>query len=190
MHPNQGAAPAALARVFVVALSGVLGMACESAPKGVDTRASMAAERAPTPAHTPVAGDPQAELVRLDKRAPLPLLPLMANHQKENMRDHLLAIQEALLALGREDFDAVSTAAARMGYSEQVAGMCSHMGSGAPGFAERAIEFHRRADSVVAAARERNTSRTLNALGTMMQSCTGCHAAFRQDVVANLPTTP
>jgi DNA-binding MarR family transcriptional regulator len=38
-------------------------------------------------------------LDRMDTRAPVPLLPMMANHQKQNMRDHLVAVQEIVAAL-------------------------------------------------------------------------------------------
>lgn len=175
------------AEATVVAwLAAALSVACEARRPG-DAHPSATHEVGATRSLS-AAGDAQAELSRIDKRSPLPLLPMMANHQKENMRDHLLAVQEVVLALGREDFDAVSTSAQRMGYSPQVAGMCTHMGAGAPGFAERALEFHRRADSVVAAAQQHDKALTLHALGTMLQSCTGCHAAFRQELVAGLPT--
>lgn len=41
-------------------------------------------------------------LDKMDTRRPLPLLPMMANHQKLNMRDHLLAVQEIIAALAPE----------------------------------------------------------------------------------------
>jgi hypothetical protein len=40
----------------------------------------------------------------MDQRAALPLLPMMANHQKQNMRDHLLAVQQIVAALASDDF--------------------------------------------------------------------------------------
>ena len=33
-----------------------------------------------------------ASLEEMDTRVAVPLLPMMANHQKQNMRDHLLAV--------------------------------------------------------------------------------------------------
>src|SRR6187399_1360089 len=60
-----------------------------------------------------------ASLNRIDTRTPVPLLPMMANHQKQNMRDHLVAVQEIITAMGAKDFDAVEASTRRMGYSEQ-----------------------------------------------------------------------
>ena len=63
-----------------------------------------------------------------------------------------------------------------MGYSEQMGAMCTHMGAGAPGFGAQAIGFHRSADRIVAAARDRDQARVLAELGTTLASCTACHA--------------
>jgi len=119
----------------------------------------------------------------MDKRRPVPLLPMMADHQKQNMRDHLLAVQEIVAALAGDDFAAVEKAATRIGSSEQMARMCTHMGAGAPGFTDQALAFHRTADQVAAAARERDRTRVLNALGATLQTCTSCHATWKQQVV-------
>ena len=73
----------------------------------------------------------------MDTRTPVPLLPMMADHQKRNMRDHLLAVQEIVAALAADNFAAVERSAGRIGYSEQMGQMCVHMGAGAPGFTER-----------------------------------------------------
>jgi hypothetical protein len=119
----------------------------------------------------------------MDTRVAVPLLPMMANHQKQNMRDHLLAVQEIILAVVRNDFAGVEKAATRVGYSPQMGQMCTHMGAGAKGFTEQALAFHHTADSIGAAARQRDRSAVLTALGNTLQTCTGCHEAFRQHVV-------
>ena len=106
--------------------------------------------RVPTP--TPTAPPAVALLDSMDTRVPVPLLPMMANHQKQNMRDHLRAVQEIVAAVGASDFDAVTRAAARIGYSEQMGQMCNHMGAGAPGFTDQALRFHHTADKIGAAA--------------------------------------
>src|SRR5450631_1380154 len=108
---------------------------------------------------------PQQALARLDARTPVPLLPMMANHQKQNMRDHLAAIQEIIAATSKHDFAAVENAAARIGYSETMGQMCKHMGAGAPGFTERALQFHRNADRIGDAAKTRDAAAVLTALG-------------------------
>jgi hypothetical protein len=119
----------------------------------------------------------------MDDRKPIPLLAMMASHQKQNMRDHLVAIQEIVSAIATDDFAAVEQSARRMGYSEQMGRMCTHMGAAAPGFAEQAMAFHHTADRITEAARARDRSRTLLELGATLQACTSCHAAWRQEVV-------
>jgi hypothetical protein len=124
-----------------------------------------------------------ATLDHLDKRAPVPLLPMMANHQKENMRDHLLAVQEIVAALATEDYPSIERAVSRIGFSEQMGQMCTHMGAGAAGFTERALDFHHTADRIGTAARDRDRTRVLSELGATLQTCTSCHAAWKQQVV-------
>jgi hypothetical protein len=122
-------------------------------------------------------------LDRVDLRRAVPLLPMMANHQKQNMRDHLVAVQEIAAGLAVGDFAGVEQAAARIGFSESMGQMCTHMGAGAPGFAEQAIEFHRTADRVTKAARERDARGVLSELAATLQTCTSCHAVWKQQVV-------
>ena len=108
---------------------------------------------------------------------------MMANHQKENMRDHLVAVQQIVAAVATSDFSAVERAALRIGSSESMVQMCTHMGSGAPGFTERALEFHRIADGISVAARKSDQPGVLRALDKTLSACAGCHAAFKQNVV-------
>jgi hypothetical protein len=119
----------------------------------------------------------------MDARTPVPLLPMMANHQKQNMRDHLVAVQEIVSAMASDDYAGVERAAKRIGYSEQMGRMCSHMGSGAPGFTDQALAFHRTADIIAEAARKKDEAAVLLALGKTLAACTGCHAGFKQKVV-------
>jgi len=119
----------------------------------------------------------------IDTRVPVPLLPMMANHQKENMREHLLAVQEIVGGVGAKDFDAIARAAAKLGYSEPMGQMCNHMGAGAPGFTEQALRFHHTADTISAAARGRDLPGVLTALNNTLAACTGCHSVFKQRVV-------
>jgi hypothetical protein len=119
----------------------------------------------------------------LDGRARVPLLPHMAHHQKQNMRDHLVAVQEIAGALAAGDYAAVERAAGRIGYSEAMGQMCTHMGAGAPGFADRAVEFHRTADGIARAARGGSTEEVLRALDATLRTCTSCHATWKQHVV-------
>jgi hypothetical protein len=119
----------------------------------------------------------------MDTRTPVPLLPMMANHQKQNMRDHLVAIQEVVAALASDDYAAVEKAAGRIGFSEQMGQMCTHMGAGAPGFTDQALDFHHTADRIASAARERDQKQVLSELSATLRTCTSCHAGWKQQVV-------
>ena len=140
--------------------------------------------RAPTTsAPEPAAPPASAVLDSMDTRVPVPLLPMMANHQKANMRAHLAAVQEIVTAVGDKNFDAISRAAASIGYSDQMGQMCNHMGAGAPGFTEQALRFHHTADKISDAAHKRDMPGVLSALGDTLATCTGCHATFKQRIV-------
>lgn len=158
----------------------LFGMACQQTR--ADASASLPAPHAALILSSAPPGA-QAALDEIDVRAPLPLLPMMANHQKQNMRDHLLAVQEIVAAVAIDDFSGVERAAARIGFSDSMAQMCTHMGTGAPGFTERALEFHHTADAIAEAARQYDRPAVLGALGKTLSACTSCHAAFKQNVV-------
>lgn len=126
---------------------------------------------------------PTAELATLDPRRPVPLQPMMAWHQKQNMMEHLVAIQRLTDALARDDWEEVGRASALIGSSPQMETMCRHMGAGAAGFTDMALDFHRRADAIAEAARARDRVAVLRATSNTLQACTACHAVFRQEVV-------
>ena len=126
---------------------------------------------------------PMAELGEFDHRRPVPLQPMMAWHQKQNMMEHLVAIQRIAGGLAQEDWEEVAAAAALIETSPQMQQMCQHMGAGAAGFTEMALDFHRRADAIGEAARAHDGPAVLRATSNTLQACTGCHAVFRQVVV-------
>lgn len=167
--------------VCVAALSAAV-LACQSAPQpgsGAPGDApSPAGASQPAPSTTP-----HDALDRMDTRVAVPLLPMMAHHQKQNMRDHLVAVQEIAAAAAVDDFAAIEKAAGRIGYSEQMGQMCTHMGAGAPGFTDKALEFHHSADRIGDAARKKDMGGVWKALGETLATCTGCHATFKQRVV-------
>jgi hypothetical protein len=121
----------------------------------------------------------------VDGRTPVPLSAMMAAHQKRDMRDHLRVVQEITAALARDDFDAIAASAARIGWSEQQAAKCKHMGAGAPGFSAMGEQFHKTADQISNAARRHDRSGVVNALDVTLQACVGCHESYRQDIVAD-----
>ena len=125
------------------------------------------------------------ELHEIDPRTPVPLLPQMAWHQKQNMQDHLLVVQEVIAALAQDDLESAAKAAGRMGLSDSMQQQCEHMGQGAPGFTERAIAFHRQADLVAEAARAGDKERVLKELSSTLTACTSCHASYKQEVLSS-----
>ena len=157
----------------------VLAGCSREPPAPVVVAAPVPVGAAPTPT-SPPAGD---VLDRMDTRTAVPLLPMMANHQKQNMRDHLLAVQEIVAAVATNDFTAVEKAAGRIGFSEQMGQMCTHMGAGAPGFTEQALAFHHTADRIGGAAKKHDRKAVLVELAATLQTCTNCHAAWKQQVV-------
>jgi len=122
----------------------------------------------------------------IESRRPLPLLQMMADHQKQMMRDHLGAVQEIVTALAADDFEAVERAAQRLGFSEEVGRICTRIGAASPEFTREALSFHHTADGIAAAARERNGQRVLAELSTTLQSCRACHSQWKQQVVDEL----
>jgi len=152
--------------LICAAVTGALTVGCEP-PAGTATPA--------TADHRPPVSN--------DTRRPLPLLPHMAEHQLANMRDHLAVVQAVVSALAAKDFEGVERAASRIASSEQMSRMCNHMGLGAPGFTEMALNFHHTADGIGAAAKQRDADATLKAVSATLQTCVGCHATFRQEIV-------
>jgi hypothetical protein len=138
---------------------------------------------APAAANASTHASATALLDSMDTRVPVPLLPMMAQHQKQNMRDHLSAVQQIIGAVGAKDFDSISSAAATIGYSEEMGQMCNHMGAGAPGFADQALRFHHTADTISEAARAHDLPGVIKALNATLATCTGCHSVFKQRVV-------
>jgi hypothetical protein len=108
---------------------------------------------------------------------------MMAAHQKQNMREHLAAIQHIVGALADDDMDGVVKAASQIGYSEGMGQMCEHMGAAAPGFTKMALSFHHTADTIAEAARKGDRPGVIVALNRTLETCVGCHAAFRQEIV-------
>ena len=149
-----------------------------------DDSAPAAARQADpgTPANV-AASLPTDELAQLDHRQPVPLQPMMAWPQKQNMMQHLVAIQRITDGLAREDWEEITRASTLLEDSPQMRQMCEHMGAGAEGFTEMALDFHGRADAIGEAARARDGAAVLRATSNTLQACTGCHAAFRQEIV-------
>ncbi|MGB8221805.1 MAG: cytochrome c [Polyangiales bacterium] len=160
------------------ALAALLSTACQGKPTP-----TQPVQEASAPVASSNACQPIAELSALDPRRPVPLQPMMAWHQKQNMQQHLEAIQGIVDGLAQEDWKAIGLASARIESSPQMQQMCEHMGAGAEGFTELALDFHHRADAIGEAARAQDAQAVLRATSNTLQACTSCHAKFRQQVV-------
>jgi hypothetical protein len=160
--------------IFVCVLAPIAGTGY------LDTSAVMAEDALSS---TPPQMAHEASNDVLDTRAPLPLTAMMAAHQKQNMREHLAAVQEIVAALAADDMSTVEKAARRIGYSDSMAQMCQHMGAGASGFTDLALAFHRTADTIADAAERGDRKAATTALAATLSTCVGCHAVYRQQVV-------
>ena len=163
-----------------------VALICVACSKSGDDAKPKHSASAPLAA-SPASPSPNEILDELDQRRALPLLPMMAQHQKQNMREHLEAVQQVVAAAAVGDFDNVAVAAKRLGYSETMGRMCERMGAGAPGFTEQALAFHHTADEIVAAAARRDNGEVLASLSKTLKACTNCHSTHKQQPVANLP---
>src|SRR5690554_245252 len=154
-----------------------------TAPTATPEPSIASAPAQTSPPSSPGACAPLEELAAMDPRQPVPLPPMMAWHQKQNMMEHLVAIQRITDALARQDWEGVAAGSALIESSPQMQQMCEHMGAGADGFTELALDFHRRADAIGAAARAQDGTAVLLATANTLESCTSCHATYKQDVV-------
>ena len=127
--------------------------------------------------------DPRTELETMDKRIPVPLVPHMALHQKQNMREHLEAVLGIVAGLSKNDFKMIESAASKMGLTKEMGQMCQMMGAGAEGFSEKAINFHKTADQIALAAQKHDKKGILSSLEITLAQCTSCHNSYRQQVV-------
>ena len=167
-----------------------LTLGCEAAPASSPTLLETpvaAPATAPTaklstqPASQP--STPAQQLDAMDTRKPVPLQPMMAWHQKQNMMEHLVAIERITSALAQDNWDEVVKASSMIASSPAMEHMCDHMGKGAPGFTDMALDFHRRADAIAPAAKSKDKDGVLKAVGHTLQACTSCHATWKQQVV-------
>ncbi len=115
----------------------------------------------------------------LDKRISLNLPPHKAQHQLENMRGHLVAIQSIITHLSNNQFEEASdVASSQLGLTQQMKMMCSSFGN--KKFEQMGLEFHKKADEMSVIFKNKNKEESLNALSNLMNSCIQCHANFKQ----------
>jgi len=109
----------------------------------------------------------------------------MRLHTITSMRDHLLALQEIDVALSQNAFDKAATIAEqRLGMSSLELHGAAHIAPFMPqSMQEIGTQMHRAASRFAVEAQTASVGNdvrpALAALGTVMQQCVACHAAYR-----------
>jgi hypothetical protein len=109
----------------------------------------------------------------------------MQLHTITSMRDHLLALQEIDVALSKNEFDkAASIAETRLGMSSLELHGAAHIAAFMPqAMQEIGTNMHHAASRFALEAQNASVSNdvrpALAALGSVMQQCVACHAAYR-----------
>ncbi len=109
----------------------------------------------------------------------------MRLHTITSMRDHLLALQEINVALSKNEFDkAAAIAEQRLGMSSLELHGAAHIAPFMPqAMRDIGTQMHRAASRFAVEAQTASASNdvrpVLAALGTAMQQCVACHAAYR-----------
>ena len=108
----------------------------------------------------------------------------MRLHTMTSMRDHLLSLQEIDIALSKNDFDEASRIAEqRLGMSSLELHGAAHIAPFMPqGMQDIGTAMHHAASRFAVEAQNASVSNdvrpALAALGTVMQQCVACHAAY------------
>lgn len=116
----------------------------------------------------------------MDERTSLNLAPQMAQHQLQNMRSHVVAVQTIIGLLASKDFDqAADVAHNQLGLTEEMRKMCTTM-SDNKDFNKLGLAFHQSADQLGETLKTKDMKKSLEALHTTMNYCVQCHSTFRQ----------
>jgi hypothetical protein len=120
-----------------------------------------------------------------DTRQLVKLPEPMRLHTIASMRDHLLSLQEIDVALSKNDFDNASRIAEqRLGMNSLELHGAAHIAPYMPkGMQDIGTEMHHAASQFAVEAQNASVSNdvrpALATLGTVMQKCVACHAAYR-----------
>jgi cytochrome c556 len=120
-----------------------------------------------------------------DSRQHVELPAPMREHTLASMRDHLQALRDINLALAGNDFEkAANVAEQRLGMSSLEEHGAAHLAAFMPKpMQDIGTQMHRAASRFAVEAQNASVSNdvkpALAALGTVMQQCVACHAAYR-----------
>jgi len=114
-----------------------------------------------------------------DNRVSLNLPPHMKEHQLENMRSHVEAVQTIIGLIAENDFSKASEVAhTKLGLTEEMNRMCSMFEN--EDFRTIGFQFHESADDLAETLKTKDMKKSLWALNKTMGYCVQCHAGFRQ----------
>jgi cytochrome c556 len=116
-----------------------------------------------------------------DKRQFVSMPKMMQNHQLANMRDHLMAINEILFNMGKNDLDkAAEIAEARLGMSSLSTHGASHMAQIMPKeMSAIGSSMHKAASRFALIAEEGDALPAYKALQEVTAACVACHAGYK-----------
>lgn len=128
-----------------------------------------------------VAWLPGHALASSDTRESVQLPAMMQAHMLSNMRDHLAAINEILVYLGKGELEqAAEVAEYRLGMSSLESHGASHMAKFMPeGMRQAGTAMHRAASRFALKAQEGYVLPAYKALSGITAACVSCHSGYR-----------
>jgi hypothetical protein len=116
-----------------------------------------------------------------DERQLVQLPEMMQQHMMSNMRDHLTAVNEILIAMGNGELDkAAEIAEQRLGMSSLELHGASHMAEFMPeGMRQAGTSMHRAASRFALKAQEGELLPAYKILSETTAACVSCHSGYR-----------
>lgn len=124
---------------------------------------------------------PVNSLASNDSRIAVTLPQMMQQHMLSNMRDHLAAMNEILIYLGKGELEkAAETAEYRLGMSSLESHGASHMAQFMPkGMRQAGTAMHKAASRFALKAQEGEVLSAYKALSDITSACVTCHAGYK-----------
>lgn len=124
---------------------------------------------------------PVNALASNDSRIAVTLPQMMQQHMLANMRDHLAAINEILIYLGKDELEkAAEIAEYRLGMSSLESHGASHMAQFMPeGMRQAGTAMHKAASRFALKAQEGEVLSAYKALSDITSACVTCHAGYK-----------
>ncbi len=112
-----------------------------------------------------------------DDRTALNAPPMMKEHQKKMMREHLRSVREIVGLMGEGKFEEASKKAhTGLGLTDQMDQMCGMFGED---FKTMGIAFHKSGDRLGDALATKDLKKSIAALGETLDYCVSCHDTFK-----------